>query len=175
MSVPDLQNFRTQKAGILQEIIKIVKIGLQHTIHGFVAYVGLNIINLYLLVLDLNLAYGNRYVFVPGLLLLATPLVLIVLGAVNSHSMKFIYHRRTSQHWLGLLGQGLLVILLGYLLSVLWLYLLLAIYGRTAFSFHLLFIIVYHILLISTLGYATKVASTYFTGIALEVSSRDGQ
>ena len=171
MNVPDLQNSTTKKARISKEITDIVKIGLQHTSHGFITYIGFAIINFYLMFLGMNLVYGNRLAFNPGLMLLSTPLLLIIIGALNSYSMKFIYHRRTSQHWAGLLGQGFLVGLLGFLISLFWTTILIALFGYS--SAYGWFFVEYYILLVPTLGYITREVSVYFTGIALEESSKD--
>jgi len=172
-----LQNSTTRQARILKSIIENGKSGLKHAGHGFVAFFGFIIINFYISFLGMNLIYGNRFAFVPGLMLLTTPLVLIIMGALNSYSMKFIYHRLTSQHWVGLLGQGFLVGLSGLLLSWLWGWFLFTIgmFIGTILNvnFYILFALDFLILFIPSLGYVTKEVSIFFTGVALEEIFRD--
>ena len=178
------RNFGTQEEGILPEIIKIVKIGLQHISHGFVAFIGYTILYYYIEILFMNLAYGNRIAFIPFLLPLLTPLLLIILGAMNSYALKLIYHQRTSQHWSSLISQGFFIGLTGFLLSFFWTYLFFVVilqllrlpgmYASGPFMVVIFFYIPF-ILFVPTLGYAVKALSSYFTGIKSEEFQKDEQ
>ncbi len=177
MSQSDLQNSTTRQARILKSLIENGKSGLKHAGHGFVAFFGFIIINFYISFLAMNWIYGNRFAFVPGLMLLTTPLVLIIIGALNSYSLKFIYQRLASQHWVSFLGQGFLVSVSGLLLSWLWGWFLVTT-GRLIgiilnVNFYILFFLDFLILYIPSLGYVTKETSIFLTGVASEGISRD--
>ncbi len=101
------------------EEVSIIILGLRHLSHGFIAFIGFIAFEYYITILFANLAYGNLIPVVPFLLLLAAPLVLIIIGAVNSQSVEYIYNFKTNRHWASFLGQGLVVALAGYYLAVL--------------------------------------------------------
>jgi hypothetical protein len=170
--------------GMQHEEINIFQIGLRHCIHGFVAFIGFCIINFYIIYLIMNLEYGNRFAFIPGLMLLATPLVLIIVGTLNAYSLEIIYHRRTSQHWTSLLAQGLFVCLLGLLLSFSWDFLFIVVIFQllrrpdtyaSGPLMGVIFIYVPFILFIPSFGYALKETVVYFVGIQSEEFEKDEQ
>ncbi len=184
MNVPNLQNSTAKKAGLSQEVVEIVTIGLQHIGQGFVAFIGFSIINFYFVCLGMNLSYGNQIVFVPGLMLLAAPLVLIIVGAINSYSLQLIYNRGTSQHWFSLFAQGLFVGIVGLSLSFFWNFLFIVVIFRLlrrpdTFSggpfMPFIFMTIPFILYVPTLGYAVKEISLHFTKTNSEVTQQDEQ
>jgi hypothetical protein len=177
MGTLNSRNASIQKEGKLQEIIKIARSGLQLTGHGIIATFGFNFIIYYFFILETNLWLGNYIVFLPGLMLLAVPLVLIIIGALNSYSVKFIYHRLTDKYWLSLLIEGFLVCLSGFLLLILCLAPIRFLFGPQ-WSLPLLnfgwSFVIYYILFIPTFGYITKeVSIIFFTEIAVQKSSAD--
>ncbi|MDH4213025.1 MAG: hypothetical protein OEV85_03810 [Candidatus Thorarchaeota archaeon] len=174
MNATDFQNSTDQKKNSPDEIIEVVKIGLRHLLHGHVALFGFVIINIYFALLGVNLSYGNFIAFIPGLMLLITPLMLIIVGAMNSQSIRLVYNRRTSQHWASFLAQGFLVGLAGQVLLYFWFYLFGVILPQLLIrpwtfahgSFMIVIVLfIPFILFIPSLGYASKELSLFFTEI----------
>lgn len=166
------------------EEVNIVILGLRHFSHGFISFIGFGSFEIYISILFANLAYGNSIVFIPFLLLLATPFVLIIMGALNSRSVELIYNLKTNQHWASFLGQGVVVAVAGYLLSFFWAYLfwgvlfpLLRLPYTSAVGplMPVLTIYVPFTLFIPTLGYTTKAIPYHLVKISSEEIQQDEQ
>lgn len=166
------------------EEVSIIILGLRHLSHGFIAFIGYIAFEYYITILFANLAYGNLIAVVPFLLLLATPLVLIIIGAVNSQSVEYIYNFKTNRHWASLFGQGVVVALAGYYLAFFWAYLFWGIlfpllrrpYTTATGPFMVvLALFVPFVLYIPTLGYTTKAIPYHLVKISSEEFQQDEQ
>ena len=161
----DSQSLSAQKESIAQEIIKLIVSVFKILIHGFIVLIGLFLLFSHYFILELNLWVGNYIVFLPFLLILTIPLVLIILGALNSYSVRYIYHRKTHDSWPSLLLEGILVVFTGFLFIVVWTALIAYFVGPQwppfYYNFGWLFIIFY-LLLIPSLGYVTKETAIIF-------------
>jgi hypothetical protein len=163
----DSQSLGAQKESITQESIKFIVSVFKILIHGLIALFGFGLFFSYYFILEANLWLGNYIIFLPFLLILAIPLVLIILGALNSYSVRYIYHRKTHDSWPSLLIEGFLVVFTGFLFTVAWTALLVYFVGPQwppfYYDFGWLFIIFY-LLLIPSMGYVTKeIAIIFFT------------
>lgn len=166
------------------EEVNVIVLGLKHFSHGFIAFIGFGAFEYYIAILFANLAYGNVIAVVPFLLLLAAPFMLIIIGAVNSQSVKYIYNFKTTQHWTSLLGQGVVVALAGYYLAFFWanlfwgvLFQLLRRPYTTATGPFMIVLALYipFILYIPTLGYTTKAIPYHLVKISSEEFQQDEQ
>jgi len=164
--------------------VRVVILGLRHLSQGFIAYLGYIACEAYITILSANLVYGSHVAVIPFLLLLATPFVLIIIGAVNSQSVEYIYKFKTSQHWASLLGQGLVVALAGYYVAFFWAYLFWGVmfpllrqpYTSAAGPFMVvLALYVPFILYIPTFGYITKAIPYHLVKISSEEFQQNEQ
>jgi hypothetical protein len=160
------QSLSSQKS-IPRKIIKFIISVFRILGHGLIVLFGFGFLFFYYYVLGINLWLGNYIPFIPILLVLLIPFVLIILGAMNSYSVRYIYHRKTDDTWHSLLMEGILVCFIGFLFTVVWTVLILYFVGPQwppfYYNFSWLFIIFY-LLLIPSLGYVTKeTAIVFFT------------
>ena len=161
MGVRDFQGMSDQKENgppkIITSLVKILG-------HGFIVLIGFILLHLYFFILNLNFWLGSYILFLPYVILLAIPLVFILIGALNSYSVRFIYRRKTDEQWSSLLLEGILVGFIGVLYFVAFFTLL-----SYVPSPWLLFLytsgwssIIFYVLLIPPLGYITKKATIAF-------------
>jgi hypothetical protein len=118
MGLANTENPHRQRGELPQKITKIVKTGLKFISYSFTIIAGLMFVTYYFMIMDLNAWLGSRIFFLPILMILVVPLVLIILGALNSFSMKHIYHQAIDEHWLSLLIGGIVVGFIGFILEV---------------------------------------------------------
>ena len=155
----DSQSMNTHQESMLQDsdsfIISIFKV----LGHGVIVLFGLIGLTDYFEILGINLWLGNYILFLPLLLFLLIPFVLIVLGALNSYSVGYIYSRKSDSAWYSFLIQGILVCFIGFLFTSAYTILIVYFVGFQwppfYYNFSLIFIIFY-LLLIPSIGYVTK-------------------
>jgi hypothetical protein len=158
---------RGQDLGDQQELVQWNFVGFIKSVlkifgHGLIVLIGLNILNIYLGITMENLRQGNYFVFLPPLMALFIPLVLILLGAVNSYSVRYIYKRKTDDTWLRLLLEGIFVSFIGFLFTLIWILLFFYFFGPLwPFPYYLFspLFIPYSFLLLSSVGYTSKEAT----------------
>ncbi len=173
----DTQSLSSQKESILRKFIKFIFSIFRILGHGLIVVFGLSLFFYYLTILQINLWLSNYIPFVPLLLVLLIPFVFIILGALNSYSVRYIYHRKTDDNWLSLLIEGFLVSFIGFLFTIAWSLLIMyfvgpqwpPIYYNFSWSF-----IIFYLLLLPSIGYITKETTiVFFTRIkVLEKSSK---
>ncbi|TFG96872.1 hypothetical protein E4H12_10035 [Candidatus Thorarchaeota archaeon] len=165
MEIIDSQSSSSQKESIPQEIIKFIVSIFKVIGHGLIVFFGFGFLNFYFLILEVNLWLGNYIIFLPILLVFLLPFVVIIVGAMNSYSVRYIYHRKTDETWHSLLIEGLLVCFIGFLFTVVWTVLIISFVGPQwppfYMNFGLLFIIFY-LLLLPSIGYTTKETTIVF-------------
>ena len=133
--------------------------------YGFIVLIGLNILNLYFVIMNINLWWGSYIVFLPLIMVLILPLVLILLGVVNSYLVKYIYKRKTDETWLSLLLEGIFLCFIGSLFSVVWGILIIFFFGRPwppPYYISSPFFILYSLLMLTSIGYASKEMTLVF-------------
>jgi len=129
--------------------------------HGFVILLGYIFFGIYM---DISMMYyfihvGNYIFFIPLLLVLFIPLVIIILGALNSYSVRYIYHRKTDESWYNLLIEGIFVLFIGFVFTVAFSILIIYFFGQHWPPFYLnfgLLFVIFYLLLIPSMGYSTK-------------------
>ncbi len=155
----EFQKLSTQEESIPQYIFKFIISIFKVSVHGIVAFCGFIFLFLYIVTLGINLQYGNYIVFIPLLMVLLVPFTIIIVGAMNSYSVRYIYCRKTDDSWLSLLIEGIFVIFIESAFSIAWTILIVYFFSPTWPPFYLnfgwLFILFYSLVITST-GFIMK-------------------
>ena len=143
------------------KVIRIIESVSKVFGHSLVLLSGYLIVWIYYAILSLNSFYHSRNLipFLPQLMVLLMPLVVIILGALNSYSVRYIYRRKIEDSWSSLLLQGIFMLIIGFLFCVIWLNVIGFLGGPRWPPFYLNFgsyFIAFYLLLIPSTGYASK-------------------
>jgi len=148
-----------QKESTPQKTTKFILSIFKILCHGFIVLFGLILFNIYSTIMQINLWIGNYIVFIPLILVLLIPFTVIILGAMNSYSVRYVYRRKTDESWLSLLLEGVFVVFIGFLFTVVWSVLIVYFLGPIWPPFYNNFgtpFIIFYLLLLPSIGYTTK-------------------
>ena len=167
------QNLNTHQESVQQDTDSFIISVLKVLGHGVIVLFGLIGVSYYNVILGINMWLGNYILFLPLILFLLIPFVAIVLGALNSYSVIYIYNRKPDSTWYSFLIQGILVWFVGFLFTSAYTILIVYFVGFQwppfYSNFSLIFILFYS-LLVPSIGYVTKEMT-----LVLFVRSKDSQ
>ncbi|MFX1483564.1 MAG: hypothetical protein ACFFCP_10275 [Promethearchaeota archaeon] len=92
---------------------------VKYTVHGFVMTLALAGFEYYTVIVSTNMLFGNRIPYLPLLLLVCLPLVLILLGGLNRAATERLWNYKSSNSWLILLIQGVVLPFVMMFISIL--------------------------------------------------------
>lgn len=141
--------------------------------HGVIVFFGLIGLFYYYLILGINTWLGNYIFFIPLLLVLLIPFVIIILGALNSYSVRYLYNRKPDDAWYSLLIQGVFVGFIGLLFTASYTMMIVYLVGVQWPPFYYnfgLFFVIFYSLLIPSIGFVSKKMT-----LALFVRTKDSQ
>ncbi|MFW9957838.1 MAG: hypothetical protein ACFFCT_07205 [Candidatus Odinarchaeota archaeon] len=162
MGISSNQDLSEQKERIQHRIIRLTTSMFKVLGHSLILLFGYLIVLGYLFIFLMNSFSphsGNYIFFLPQLMVVLVPLVLILLGAVNSYSVSYIYRRKIDDSWSSLLLQGIFMLIIGFLFYVVWLNVVGFLGGPRWPPFYMNFgpyFIVFYLLLIPSTGYTSK-------------------
>lgn len=155
----DSQNLNTYEERIQQDTDNFILSIFKVLGHGLIVLIGLVLFSIYFIYMGINLSWGNYIIFIPLLMVLLTPFVVIILGAMNSYSVRYIFNRKPNDSWSSLLIEGIIAIFIGNVFAIVWsiliIYFFRPLWPPFYFNFGWFFIM-FSLLLIMSLGYTTK-------------------